>query len=619
MKRRSRLTPTSRKKVNNLCDRNTDASGSGLNFLSDVRCYIHPANFGTGRLNIFKNLIKKHGGEIVTTLPTSSESVSHVIFEESIDSEKLKLLIDLSNFHETAFVKCTWLIECVKAKSKSETKEHEIIPIVNLVGTHEKNETNAVCTAGKVIDLVPEDPELKNEDRQLINNSGTTESSGASEGSGHAIKVLKKNLTQQDASVNQDTMREVIKKESLVSCNTRHRTGTDLQGDNEVHNKDKPSEMKTLEQSQTASWLERLNDGKPEYHQDSLVKPFPKRLKEKFACARPSSSKVNELNAHITSELEKLAAAYKSKNDTWRALGYQKAVSAIRNHPREITSREEALGINGVGERLADKVAEIIESGKLRKVSEVCEGEEAETLKLFMGVWGAGPTTAQSWYTQGFRTLEDLRTKATLSRHQQIGLEHYDDINSRIPRDEVAEIEQFVRSAALSIKQGLIVMVCGSYRRGKPSCGDVDVLITHPDGHSHENLFKPLLNCLKETGFITNDLVIQEDNGNQQKYLGVCKLPGEGRKHRRLDVIVVPYAEFAPATMYFTGSAHFNRSMRLLATKMGMSLSEHGLRAGIVRQGREKLTGGHLLETPTEASIFAHLGLEYRSPEERDH
>lgn len=342
-------------------------------------------------------------------------------------------------------------------------------------------------------------------------------------------------------------------------------------------------------------------------------------FQEKFACARPSSSKVNELNAHITSELEKLAAAYKSKNDTWRALGYQKAVSAIRNHPREITSREEALGINGVGERLADKVAEIIESGKLRKVSEVCEGEEAETLKLFMGVWGAGPTTAQSWYTQGFRTLEDLRTKATLSRHQQIGLEHYDDINSRIPRDEVAEIEQFVRSAALSIKQGLIVMVCGSYRRGKPSCGDVDVLITHPDGHSHENLFKPLLNCLKETGFITNDLVIQEDNGNQQKYLGVCKLPGEGRKHRRLDVIVVPYAEFAPATMYFTGSAHFNRSMRLLATKMGMSLSEHGLRAGIVRQGREKLTGGHLLETPTEASIFAHLGLEYRSPEERDH
>lgn len=71
---------------------------------------------------------------------------------------------------------------------------------------------------------------------------------------------------------------------------------------------------------------------------------------------------------------------------------------------------QEALSIHGVGERLADKVAEIVESGKLRKVSEVCEGEEAETLKLFMGVWGAGPSTAQSWYAQ---VSEDF--KASLS------------------------------------------------------------------------------------------------------------------------------------------------------------------------------------------------------------
>jgi DNA polymerase lambda len=59
-------------------------------------------------------------------------------------------------------------------------------------------------------------------------------------------------------------------------------------------------------------------------------------------------------------------------------------------------------------------------------------------------VWGAGSKTTKQWYAQGFRTLEDLRTKARLTRMQQIGLKYYDDLNARIPRDEVTRIENIV-------------------------------------------------------------------------------------------------------------------------------------------------------------------------------
>lgn len=46
----------------------------------------------------------------------------------------------------------------------------------------------------------------------------------------------------------------------------------------------------------------------------------------------------------------------------------------------------------------------------------------------------------------------------------------------------------------------LLVVACGSYRRGKPTCGDVDVLITHPDGQSHKGVFSKVLQILHQSG-----------------------------------------------------------------------------------------------------------------------
>lgn len=119
-------------------------------------------------------------------------------------------------------------------------------------------------------------------------------------------------------------------------------------------------------------------------------------------------------------------------------------------------------------------------------------------------------------------------------------------------------------------------------------------------------------------GFLTDDLVSHEENGEQKKYMGVCRLPGPGQRHRRLDIIVVPFSEFACALMYFTGSAHFNRSMRALAKTKNMSLSEHSLNNAVVRQGSVKVYGGTPLPTQKEEDVFNLLGVPYRKPHERD-
>ena len=90
-----------------------------------------------------------------------------------------------------------------------------------------------------------------------------------------------------------------------------------------------------------------------------------------------------------------------------------------------------------------------------------------------------------------------------------------------------------MRELAHSIDDGLEVVTCGSYRRGKPTCGDVDILVSHPDGRSHKGVFTQILEKGKEEGFLTDDdLSVHSDPEGQSKYLGVCKL-GEGRKVRK--------------------------------------------------------------------------------------
>ena len=44
------------------------------------------------------------------------------------------------------------------------------------------------------------------------------------------------------------------------------------------------------------------------------------------------------------------------------------------------------------------------------------------------------------------------------------------------------------------------VITCGSYRRGKPTCGDVDILVTHCDGRSHRGVLPQLVELGKEAG-----------------------------------------------------------------------------------------------------------------------
>ncbi|XP_078499745.1 DNA polymerase lambda isoform X2 [Lissotriton helveticus] len=542
-------------------------------WLKSVTVHIIQAGIGRARAEIFQKQVLQNGGRVCN--PFSSE-VTHIIVDEGMDCDRAFRILKVDKIPAGAqLVKSAWLSLCIKENKIVDTAGYRIfISDRYLDGEHQVKKEQLV-SAGENIQS---------------NTSGETKESTTE-------KRLKLPSAMQDKT---DAQQQKASETSFTS----------------QMSEDEGSEEG--EPDVTQSDLNALLLGQPSSssHSETSSTTIVASVSEKWVCSQSSETKKQNYNQLLTDKLEVLAKAYTVQGDRWRALGYSKAINALKSYHKPVTSFQEASKIPGIGKKMAEKIEEILESGHLRKIDHI--NESVGVMEIFSNIWGAGVKTAQMWYQQGFRSLEDIRTKATLTSQQVIGLKYYEDLLDRMPRDEAAEIEQTVRDVAHSINPGLLCVACGSYRRGKLTCGDVDVLVTHPDGNSHKGIFGKLIDGLKMRGFLTDDLVSQEDSGSQKKYMGVCCLPGPGRKHRRLDIIVIPYSEFACSLMYFTGSAHFNRSMRALAKTKGMSLSEHSLNKDVVRNGSVKVSTGFPLQTAAEKDVFELLGLPYREPHERD-
>jgi DNA polymerase lambda len=180
----------------------------------------------------------------------------------------------------------------------------------------------------------------------------------------------------------------------------------------------------------------------------------------------------------------------------------------------------------------------------------------------------------------------------------------------------VQAIEAIVAREAMALNPFMTVQTCGSYRRGKATCGDVDIILTEKAGDFDKGFIAKLIERL-EGNLLTDHLTVPKGGSHESmSYMGVGMLPEVGL-HRRIDIKHYPIHQFAFAVLYFTGSDMFNRSMRLFARKKGYSLSDHALVPVEHRPGAEKWQGQEVI-CFTEQDIFRFLGLDYRTPEERN-
>jgi DNA polymerase/3'-5' exonuclease PolX len=189
---------------------------------------------------------------------------------------------------------------------------------------------------------------------------------------------------------------------------------------------------------------------------------------------------------------------------------------------------------------------------------------------------------------------------ASLNKNQRIGLLYYEDLQLRIPRAEMEAHEATLLSHKPAALEGVIV---GSYRRGRPDSGDIDMMISPKDEFTDGPLaLANYVATLRAAGYLKEILAL-----GPHKCLAISQLPG--KPARRLDLLVTPPTSFAASVLYFTGSDGFNVAMRQVAKDKGFTLNEHGL----MRTATKVMVDG----LKCERDIFTALGLQWKEPAER--
>nr|XP_008170089.1 DNA polymerase beta [Chrysemys picta bellii] len=326
-------------------------------------------------------------------------------------------------------------------------------------------------------------------------------------------------------------------------------------------------------------------------------------------------------NAGITDFLSELANYEKNVN---RAIhkynAYRKAASVISKYPSKIKSGAEAKKLEGVGAKIAEKIDEFLSTGKLRKLEKV---NLFDLLLCFtVSIWLrsalilCSPSAARKLVDEGIKTLEDLRkNEHKLNHHQRIGLKYFEDFEKRIPREEMLQMQEIVLKEVKKLDPEYIATVCGSFRRGAESSGDMDILLTHPSFTSESTkqpkLLHQVVEQLKKIHFVTDTL-----SKGDTKFMGVCQLPSEedgtNYPYRRIDIRLIPKDQYYCGVLYFTGSDIFNKNMRTHALEMGFTINEYTIRPlGVTG------VAGESLPVESEKDIFDYIQWKYREPKER--
>ena len=311
-------------------------------------------------------------------------------------------------------------------------------------------------------------------------------------------------------------------------------------------------------------------------------------------------------NQDIARILYEIADLLELDGVAFKPRAYRRAAQTVDELPEPIEAvaeRGELKELPGVGEAIAKKIEQIVETGHLAYHDEL-KAKLPIDLAALTGVEGVGPKTARLLYQAlGIRTLDDLERAARAEQLREVpGLGRKTEEKILRGIAEARRVEHRVSLwSGLSLARGLCsrleatgrftrLEAAGSLRRGRETVGDLDLLAVSGDPEAASRAFVSLPD-------------VEEVLARGEKKASV-RIGGG----LQVDLRLVPEESFGAALQYFTGSKEHNVALRELAISRGWKLNEYGLFD----------EAGHAVAGRTETEIYEALGLDWIPPELRE-
>ncbi len=291
----------------------------------------------------------------------------------------------------------------------------------------------------------------------------------------------------------------------------------------------------------------------------------------------------------------------------FKTRAYRTAAQAIEvlDEDIEVVAKEGRLReIPGVGEALAKKIKELIDTGKL-EYFEKLKKEIPVGLLNMLKIPGLGPKKVAAVYQHlGIKTIEQLRQACLEGKLRTLdgfgettennilrGIQLLEKTRGRVLLNVAYEDGMKYIDYLKQCNEIQRLSIAGSLRRMKETIGDIDILASSDNPDKVMNYFVEYSDVQRVLlkGSTKTSVVLKDD--------------------LQVDLRVVKEESFGSALQYFTGSKEHNVKMRGIAIKQGFKLNEYGL---FDKETNEYIVG------KDEKEIYNKLGLMYIEPELRE-